>query len=124
VAPTDYEQEAQHRLTAEGAPRVSRCLEYSGGGRVLPTALYRAMMSLARALYPTGLFHGCRIVASLHKPQEAFVPASVTQILVIVVCLVVIAAAVYFRGTFKRKVYNQMQQSNKPKSKIQKFLGW
>ncbi|HET8905504.1 MAG TPA: hypothetical protein VFN11_00930 [Ktedonobacterales bacterium] len=51
-------------------------------------------------------------------------PASVTQILVIVVCLVVIAAAVYFRGTFKRKVYNQMQQSNKPKSKIQKFLGW
>jgi NADH:ubiquinone oxidoreductase subunit 4 (subunit M) len=52
------------------------------------------------------------------------VPASVTQILVIVVCLVVIAAAVYFRSTFRRTVYNQMQQSSKPKSKIQKFLGW
>ena len=64
------------------------------------------------------------VVASFHEPKEASVPASVTQILVIVVCLVVIAAAVYFRGTFKRKVYTQMQQSNKPKSKIQKFLGW
>lgn len=65
-----------------------------------------------------GLSHGIRVVApSCCESKEVGVPTTITQILIIV-------AAVYVCAVVRRKVYDQMQRSDKPKSAIQQFPGW